>query len=354
MVAAYSRYYPVIYWLYSLMSNLRLILRRSYNRIVSFILEGPNPFAELERCQEDIEEQDDNMLFYLSTANQLRAERGKLQAAIKKRKKESKPEKSGLKIFNTEAFESTREPVEIAREIYSAVTAVPPKWSPQTTEHKLKELTQAYEDKAKRATGNTRLELLGEYFKCKDWVDKFSEAIRHPDGVARSRLYEILNDGLVNGRWKDLMEEAMDKVKKDYEASWKEKLMPKGTPKPAETPKVETKKAAGRDYRFRNLTEYRNSGIFLKEAAFPRPKNLPANLNKWCGDCCWSDHTTKDCPKKRSGGGQQRPQAQAGHHQAQRGHGGGSGQQGHHQPQQAAQQGQHYYAQDQQQQGQWY
>ena len=280
----------------------------------------------------------------MSTTNTLTAERAKLQATIKKRKKEDKPEKTGLRIFDTEAFAVFREPVEIAREMYTAVTMVPPKWTSYGTEAKLKELVSAYEEKVKKAVSKSdRVILLNEYFKAKSWQEKFSAATNQADGVARSRLYDILNNGLVRGKWKEKMEEAMETVKKDYESAWKEKLYAKGMAPKVEASKPTTGKSnttsasaganttSGKKYRFTKLTEYRNSGLFLREPAFPRPKNLPAHLKHWCGKCCWTDHVTKDCPQgvNNSHGGSNGDWA----YQAQANQGAQHGQQYHHQQQ---------------------
>ena len=264
----------------------------------------PDPYTELEFTEQELETTTADMYCHMSNTNSLSAERSKLQASIKKRKKEDKPEKTGLRIFMTDTFAVFREPVEIAREMYTAVTAVPPKWTAWGTEAKLKELVNAYEEKVKKSTSKQdRMVLLEEYFKCKAWLEKFSAAANQPDGVARSRLYDILNDGLVRGKWREQLEEAMERVKKEYESSWKEKLFPKGMNTKAEakssSPKPDTATGAGvvkKGFRFNKLTEYRASGLFLREAAFPRPKNLPPHLKHWCGKCCWCDHTTKDCP----------------------------------------------------------
>ena len=276
----------------------------------------PDPLTELEMVSKEIEEATEDIYFFMSTTNTLTAERAKLQATIKKRRKEDKPDKTGLRIFETEAFVVAREPVEIAREMYAAVTMVPPKWTPSGTEAKMKELVAAYEEKVKRAPSKTdRVNLLNEYFKAKSWLEKFSAAVNQPDGVARSRLYDILNNGLVRGKWKEKMEEAMETVKKDYESLWKEKVFAKGlAPKTdggkaggakQNTTMVTTANTAGaKKFRFSKLTEYRAAGVFMREAAFPRPKNLPPHLKHWCGKCCWSDHVTKDCPQLNGSGGQ--------------------------------------------------
>ena len=277
---------------------------------------NPDPLTELELVSKEIEDTTEDIYFFMSTTNTLTAERAKLQATIKKRKKEDKPEKTGLRIFETEAFAVAREPVDIAREMYAAVTMVPPKWTPSGTEAKLKELVAAYEEKVKRAaTKSDRVVLLNEYFKAKSWLEKFSAAVNQPDGVARSRLYDILNNGLVRGKWKEKMEEAMETVKKDYESVWKEKVFAKVFAHKAETAKAAASKPnttsataantmGAKKFRFSKLTEYRASGLFLREAAFPRPKNLPPHLKHWCGKCCWSDHVTKDCPQLNGQGGQ--------------------------------------------------
>ena len=293
----------------------------------------PDPYTELEHIENELETTTTDMYCHMSNTNSLTAERAKLQASIKKRKKEDKPEKTGLRIFTTDTFAVFREPVEIAREMYTAVTAVPPKWTASGTEAKLKELVNAYEEKVKKtANKKERMVMLEEYFKSKAWLEKFSAAINQPDGVARSRLYDILNDGLVRGKWRENLEEAMERVKKEYESAWKEKLLPKGVTTKSDTTKAATQKGANtngqstggkKTYRFSKLTEYRASGLFMRDPAFPRPKNLPAHLKLWCGKCCWSDHQTKDCPTEQGVANNVQPhhghgqQAQQGQYQQQ-------------------------------------
>ena len=257
-----------------------------------------------------------DVTYYMSSVNNIAGERAKLQAAMKKRKVEDKPQKEGLRLFNTSDFIACRDPADIARELYSAITTVPPRWTFSNTESRMLELVQAYEAKANASKDPAeRVTILDEYFRAKKWHENFASAMHATEGAPRSRLYQAFNDGVVRGKWKDKLEETIKRVKDEYVASWNEKLYMKGVTKPepkpkaaAPTPTASAPGAAGQKkskFRFKNLTEYRLARVRSMAPAFSRPSNLPAELNKWCADCCWSDHVTEDCTKTPR---QQRPQ----------------------------------------------
>ena len=253
------------------------------------------------------------MYYYMSSTNNVTTERAKLQAAMKKRKVDDKPEKEGLRLFNTSNFVACRDPADIARELYVALSAVPPRWTYHNTESKILELVQAYEAKAKSIDDAAeRVKILDEYFRAKSWHENFVKAMNPTDGVTRGRLYQAFNAGVSRGKWKDQLEETIKRVKEEYKSSWEEKLFPKGVTKPESQKKAATAPSGGNattakgKYSFKNLTEYRLSRTRSMLPAFARPNNLPADQDKWCADCCWSDHVTADCSKR--GRGRQQPQ----------------------------------------------
>ena len=247
----------------------------------------------------------------MSSVNNITAERAKLAAAMKKRKQEDKPQKEGLRLFNTGNFVACRDPADIARELYSAITTVPPRWTFHVTEAKISELVQAYEAKAKTTRdAKTRVAILDEYFRAKKWHETFVAAMHPTEGAPRSRFYQAFNDGIVRGKWKDLLEETIKRVKEEYASYWNEKLYMKGVSKPDPKAKAASSPSTSQNsqqqgsqqkgkYRFKNLTEYRLSRTRSMQPAFSRPSNLPADHNKWCADCCWCDHVTADCHKHR-------------------------------------------------------
>ena len=286
-----------------------------------FLASGENPVEKCRQLRRRIRKRTQDMYHYMGITNNITADRGKLVAQMKKRKKEDRPDRDGLVLFTSSSgFLATREPLDIARELYTAFIAVPPKWTAHGTEQKLKELVDAYEAKAKQAGSNKdRLPLLHEHFKCKKLLENFSTAINQPNGAARSRLYEIVNGGIVNGKWKDNLEDAMERVKKEYEATWKEKLLPRSAQKPAAKPKPGAKPistslaitpapasstsssstGSSPSFQFKNLTAYRKAGVRSLKPAFPLPSMLPQGHDKWCADCCWGDHTTDECRRSK-------------------------------------------------------
>ena len=304
------------------------------------LLDGDiNPDEQLRLLNRAIKRRMKDVQYYMSSVNNISAERAKLAAAMKKRKEHDKPQKDGLRLFNTGSFVACRDPADIARELYSALTTVPPKWNYYHTEAKIAELVQAYENKAKTTADQvTRVAVLDEYFRAKKWHEHFTAAMHPTEGAPRSRLYQAFNDGIVRGKWKDLLEETIKRVKEEYSASWSEKLYPKGFQKPeptkakaaaATSPAPSTSSTTGGSqqkskYRFKNLTEYRLSRSRSLTPAFARPNNLPADHNKWCADHCWCTHTTAECPKPfrsqqqdAAAFQQQAPQQQWGHQSSQ-------------------------------------
>ena len=255
----------------------------------------------------------------MSVTNSIMTERNKFQAAIKRRKKEDKPELDGLSVFSSANFMVSRAPTDIAREFYAAMVKVPPTWNASVTEAKLKELVEAYEAQAKKVdTEAERVPILTEFFKCKKLYDNFVTAVNQPDGALRSRLYEIVCASMAKGKWKEQLEDAMERVKKEYESVWKERISAKPI-KPAEkkaakpassAPSSSATSAAtvATGFPFKNLTLYRKAQVRSMVPAFPRPPGLPANLKLWCADCCYSDHVTENCTRGKSA--RQPPQQQ--------------------------------------------